>query len=363
MRVKHYAFAAASVVLLVLVLASPSVAAQGNAKPCLCHPMISPMKGTAKTVFVATVEYSDPDGDAPARMEVYVDNVAYPMRRASGRPANGVYRARLTLPPGEHSYYFYAEDARGESERFPRYGARTGPFVGTTKPMNLLPILTDGGVYYDYGTNHSIFTYTVHYRDRDLCKPPRHVKVFIDGICHEMKLQSGTDVNRSYLNSDCQGGKTKVAPGVSGTYIYQTTLPPGPHAYYFMAVDGDGDCVSLPAHGFIRGPEVTAQTNSAPKLIDQRIEPPTGGTKGRYGFSVHYTDADLDAPATALIYIDNVPHAMKRVKGGAANGLYSYVSRQFLSNMHTYYYYFEDGNGGTCRYPAVGVFHGPVVTR
>ena len=70
MRVKHYAFAAASVVLLVLVLATPSLAVQGNAKPCLCHPMISPLTGTAKTVYVATVNYTDPDGDVAAKVEV-----------------------------------------------------------------------------------------------------------------------------------------------------------------------------------------------------------------------------------------------------------------------------------------------------
>jgi len=51
------------------------------------------------------------------------------------------------------------------------------------------------------------------------------------------------------------------------------------------------------------------------------------------------------------------------VQGTEANGLYSYVSREFLSYMHTYYYYFEDGKGGSCRLPAVGSFHGPVVTR
>jgi len=343
MRVKHYAFAAASVVLLVLVLASPSLAAQGNAKPCLCNPTITPMKGTARTVYVATVKYSDPDGDAPARVEVNVDNVAYPMRLVGGRAANGTYRARLTLPPGEHSYFFYAEDVRGESERFPRYGARTGPFVGATKPMNLLPILTDGGVYFDYGSDRSIYTYVVHYKDRDGCKPPRCIKVFVDGIGHEMALHSGTRIN--------------------GTYHYQTMLPEGPHAYYFMAMDGDGDCVSLPAQGFIRGPEVIAQPNTPPALIDQRIEPPTGGTTGRYAFLVHYNDVDGDDPPTALIYIDNVPHAMTQVKGEDGNGLYSYIGRSFLSYMHTYYFYFEDGKGGTCRLPAVGAYHGPVVTR
>ncbi len=343
MRVKHYAFAAASVVLLVLVLASPSLAAQGNAKPCLSNPIITPMKGTARTVYVATVKYSDPDGDAPARVEVNVDNVAYPMRLVGGRAANGTYRARLTLPPGEHSYFFYAEDVRGESERFPRYGARTGPFVGATKPMNLLPVLTDGGVYFDYGSDRSIYTYVVHYKDRDGCKPPRCVKVFVDGVGHEMALHSGSRLN--------------------GTYHYQTMLPEGPHAYYFMAMDGDGDCMSLPAQGFIRGPEVVAQPNTPPSLIEQRIEPPTGGTASRYAFLVHYTDVDGDDPPTALIYIDNVPHAMTQVKGEDGNGLYSYIGHLFLSNMHSYYFYFEDGKGGTCRYPEVGIFHGPVVTR
>ena len=343
MRTKHYAFAAASVVLLVLVLASPSLAAQGNAKPCLGYPTISPMKGTAKTVFVATVTYRDPDGDVPAKVEVYIDNIGYPMKRVRGRPADGIYRARLTLPPGEHSYFFYAEDARGQSERFPRYGAYTGPFVGAKKPMNRLPLLTEGGVYFDYGSDRSIYTYTVRYRDRDVCKPPRNVKVFVDGIPHEMVPHSGTRVN--------------------GTYFYQAMLPAGPHAYYFMAMDGDGDCASLPAKGFIRGPEVAAMPNSAPALIDQRHEPGAGGMRTRYGYQVHYNDVDGDDPPVALIYIDNVPHAMKRIRGNEANGLYSYQRGAFLSGMHTYYYYFEDGKGASVRLPQVGVFHGPVVTR
>ena len=348
MRTKHYAFAAASVVLLVLVLATPSLAAQGNAKPCLCHPSISPMQGTAKTVYVASVTYSDPDGDAPAKVEVYIDNVGYPMKRVSGRPANGTYRARLTLPPGEHSYFFYAEDARGATERFPRYGAYNGPFVGAKKPMNRLPLLTKGGVYFDYGSDQSIYTYTVHYKDMD-CPPSPRVKVVVDGIVHDMKLHSGKPND--------------------GVYHYQTRLPVGSHAYYFMARDRNGACVSLPSAGFLRGPEVVAMPNSPPALIDQRLEPGVGGERNlcgfpvRYGFLVHYNDVDGDDPPVALIYIDNVPHAMKRIRGNAANGLYAYYRSEFLSNMHTYYYYFEDGKGGSCRMPQVGVFHGPVVTR
>jgi hypothetical protein len=361
MRTKHYALTAASVVLLVLVLATPSLAAQGNAKPCLCNPMISPMTGTAKTVYVATVKYSDPDGDAAAKVEVYIDDVAYPMKRlGKGTAAQATYRARLTLPPGEHSYYFYTEDVRSASERFPRYGAYAGPFVGAKKPMNRQPILSDGGVIHDQGSEQAIYTFKVHYKDPDGCKPPQCVRVFVDDICHDMTLDSR---DNTYNQSSCAGAKPSSAANFNGTYVYRTMLPAGPHAYYFKAKDGDGDCANLPEAGFIRGPMVSTVPNSAPMLLDQRLEPATGGTRTRYGFLVHYNDVDYDKPTVALIYVDNIPHAMTQVRGNRANGLYSYQDGAFLSNMHTYYYYFEDGKGASCRYPQVGVFHGPVVTR
>lgn len=343
MRAMHSAFAAASVVLAILVLASPALALQANNKPCLCKPAISPMKGVVRTVYVATVNYEDPDGDLPAKVEVYIDGTAYPMRLAGGKAARGLYRARLTLPPGEHNYFFYTEDVRGASERFPRYGAVPGPFVGTKTPMNRLAALTDGGVYFDGGNEQSVFTYTVQYHDRDDCKPPRAVKVIVDGQPHEMTLHSGTANN--------------------GTYLYETMLDAGQHAYYFVAMDGDGDCVTLPAKGFLRGPEVTALTNSRPVLLDQRVDPPLGMPKSTFTFRVNYRDADFDAPSLAMIYIDGIPHKMSRAAGTAADGLYTYRTREFLGAMHDYYFYFEDGRGGTRRMPEVGIFHGPIVTH
>lgn len=342
MRIMHSAFVAASVVLAILVLATPALAVQANNNPCLCKPAMSPMKGTIRTVYVATVNYEDPDGDLPARVEVYVDGTAYPMRLASGKAARGLYRARLTLPPGEHNYYFYTEDIRGGSERFPRYGAVPGPFVGTKTPMNRLAILTDGGVYFDQGSERSIYTYTVSYHDRDDCKPPRAVKAIVDGLPHDMTLHSGTANN--------------------GTYLYSTTLEAGPHAYYFVALDGDGDCVTLPGKGFLRGPEVASVPNSRPQLLDQRVEPPLGMPKSTFTFRVNYRDADMDAPSLAMIYVDGVPHKMSRDAGHAGEGLYTFRTREVRGALHDYYFYFEDGRGGTRRYPEVGIFHGPIVT-
>lgn len=343
MRKELNAFAVALVGLVVLALASPLVAAEENHKPCLRQATIRPIDGVAKTSFVALVEYYDLDGDAPARVEVYVDGVAYPMRLVRGRAENGTYRARLTLPPGEHSYYFFAEDGRGMNERFPRYGAKFGPFVGVRKPYNRLPMLTEGCVHFDYGTEKNLYTFAVDYRDRDEDVLPRAVRVVVDGIVHEMKLHKGTPNN--------------------GSYLYTMALPAGPHAYYFSATDGDGDCVAFPRHGFLRGPEVTRELNALPRLLDHRVEPPAGGPGTRFTYRVNYRDEDRDPASVALVYIDDIPFAMRFNSGKPYAGVYTYRTKKHLGVYHDYYFYFEDGRGGVCRYPERGQFHGPVVTK
>jgi hypothetical protein len=301
------------------------------------------MEGTARTVYVASAKYRDVDGDVPAKVEVYIDNVAYPMRLAGGKAADGTYRARLTLPPGEHSYYFYAQDARGADERFPRYGAKPGPFVGAKKPMNRQAMLSEGGIFFAAGTDGDVYTYTVHYRDRDDCLPPRAVKVIVDGICHSMKLHKGSEND--------------------GIYLYQASLPKGPHAYYFAAIDGNGDCVMHPAYGFLRGPDVMQPENAPPVLFDPNVEPPIGTSATGYTYTISYRDEDKDPAALACLYIDGARHKMKHVAGKSYSGLYTYRTRSYSGNLHDYYFYFEDGRGGTARHPEVGVFHGPVVTR
>jgi hypothetical protein len=342
MRRQHSALAAAVVVLTFLVVAAPSFA-QTNLKPCLCQAMIRPIDGVARTTFVATVRYYDADGDAPEAVMVYVDDNAYPMQLVKGRAYDGIYRARFTLAPGEHEYYFFARDARGMSERYPRYGAKHGPYVGTRKLYNRQAILTEGGVWFDYGTDKNIYTFTVHYRDRDICRAPRGVTVFVDGIQHDMKLHKGTPNN--------------------GIYLYQAMLPAGPHAYYFVAKDGDGDCVTLPKHGFLRGPEVAESMNTPPVLTDERLIPPTGSHRTKYAYTVHYMDEDADNPSVALIYIDDQPFQLRHAAGKPYSGLYIYRGFHHVGWDHDYYFYFEDGRGGVCRFPERGSFHGPIVTR
>jgi hypothetical protein len=218
-----------------------------------------------------------------------------------------------------------------------------GPFVGLNKPYNRIAMLTEGGVYFDQGSDQDIYTYTVKYRDRDDCKPPRAVRVLVDGLPHVMTLYEGKANN--------------------GTYLYTTTLANGPHAYYFVATDGDGDCVTLPAKGFLRGPEVAVQPNHTPVLLDPVNDPAIGSPKSTYGYRVDYRDTDGDAASLAHIYIDGVAHRMSRASGSGGLAQYTYSARLPFGAMHDYYFYFEDGRGGTRRLPEVGIFHGPVVTR
>ncbi len=343
MRKPHSAFAAASaVVLAILVFSSPTLAATENSKPCLCGARITPLAGTARTVYVAQVKYSDPDGDIPARVEVYVDNIAYPLRLIRGRPNEGIYQARLTLPPGEHTYYFYAEDVRGLSERFPRYGSKRGPNVGTNRTFNRLPVLTNGGVYFESGSEDATYTFTVNYEDKDGTNP-RAVRVIIDGIVRDMTLHRGTPAN--------------------GIYLYRTRLPAGPHSYYFVGIDDCGACVAHPRHGFLRGPEVAAMPNQPPQLIEPRVDPMIGTAQTRFIYRVEYRDPDGDPPSIARVYINGIPHDMKLRSGRSHTGIYTYRTRHYLGNFHEYYYYFEDGRGGTCRLPETGTFHGPNVVR
>ncbi len=343
MRKEHNAFAAASVIVLtILVTVLPAHGDEVNHPPCLCGPQLIPLQGSARNVYLARVRYSDPDNDPPAKVEVVIDGVAYPLRPVTRKIVGGLYQARITLPPGEHSYYFYTEDIRGLSERYPRYGVKPGPYVGQgNRIYNRVPVLTKGGYQEDYITGTKVYTFTVHYQDKDGVKP-KAVRVNIDGIWHEMELLQGEPND--------------------GIYYYQTRLKPGYHVYYFAGIDDCGSCVLHPAYGVIYGPNVPETENSAPRLIGDRLDPVAGNRGTIFSYYIEYRDPDNDPPARAEIFINGRPYRMRLVGGKPYCGLYRYQTRLYPGYFHNYYFYFADGKGGFCRYPESGYLSGPAVT-
>jgi len=100
-----------------------------NNPPSLSY-SLSPTSGTTQTTFTYEVIYSDPDGDAPTYVKVYVDGTGYDMSYVGGTFTSGaLYRYSTTLSTGSHTCYFEASDGL-DTVRLPPTGIYLGPSVG-----------------------------------------------------------------------------------------------------------------------------------------------------------------------------------------------------------------------------------------
>ncbi|MCS7258855.1 MAG: hypothetical protein NZ601_05795, partial [candidate division WOR-3 bacterium] len=314
-----------------------------NKAPCLSEGIIEPEQGTFKTTYTARVHYYDIDGRKPSVIKVVINDLEHVLKRKSGKANNGVYEAKLRLPYGVHKYYFYAEDDNGLPARYPQYGYLTGPVVTSYKSYTKPAKLYRGSVYQEQGTEQTVFTYSVYYFD-EYQKPPKAIFAVIDGIEYSMKLHKGEAHN--------------------GLYIVQiTNLSPSSHAYYFKAIDNNNNCIRLPKYGFIRGPEVSETKNRPPKLFEARLNPEIGYQSDRYSYEITYLDEDRDFPSIINIVINEIAYPMKLKKGKPYNGIYTFTTKHYPGNYHTYYFYCEDGRGGCFRLPAKGYFYGPIVVK
>ncbi len=330
-------------ILTFLVLSLCLWASNYTVRPWLSDGKVTPLNGTMRTSYFAEVIYSHPEELSPVKIQVFIDGTPYELRLKKGKAWKGVYRsAAITLPPGEHSFYFHCEDENGRFDRFPRFGEKKGPFVGMRTKYNRKPSLTEGGVYFDYGTEREIYTFTVNYFDPD-CQPPKSVIAYVNEIPCTMSLHKGTPSN--------------------GIYLVKRKLKAHPYAYYFYAEDFGGAKITLPGRGFIRGPEVEEAENEDPILVDLKLTPNLGGPQTKFTFYATYKDPDFDPPSIIQVVINDSPYTMRLKQGKKYEGVYVYSTRVIESVNNRYYFYTEDGRGGVRRVPEVGAFHGPVVIR
>jgi len=116
----------------------------------------------------------------------------------------------------------------------------SGETTNINAPLDLInnpPVIDQGSVYPDNGTDLDEFTYTIEYYDED-GDPPSEIRVHIDyDDGNPMDFVSGVDL-------------------WNGTYEYVTTLAPGNHNYYFIAHDGNGGMDRFPSSEAIEGPTV-----------------------------------------------------------------------------------------------------------
>lgn len=182
------------------------------------------------------------------------------------------------------------------------------------------------------GLESDTYTYWIEYTDTDNYagvrgNPPEYVRVFIDGVEHEMIEYDAAD--------------TDMTDGKVYRYNKRNLSESASHTYYFMASDGRGTARNPEsAPNVYNGPAV--HVNRPPVLADAQVEPATGteqdppgsGTPRAFTFRVTYTDPDNHEPSEITLYVRNTSQSgaawlsfpMTRVTEGAgdfSDGVYT----------------------------------------
>jgi len=102
--------------------------------------------------------------------------------------------------------------------------------------------------------------------------------------------------------------------------------------------------------------------NSAPTLDMGDVEPDEGDASTVFRFSVEYTDPDGDPPSMSRVVIDDQAHTMEFWYEYDGTGQLWYKYDTLLPcGTFEYYFYFEDGQGGSARDPSSGIYDGSVI--
>jgi len=215
-----------------------------NSVPALSQPTVSPLTGSQARAFTYSVVYSDADGLPPQSVSVLIDGraVALATDPSGGTDyTNGVrYRAILRgseIGIGPHTYQFMAADGF-----VPAASAPQSPATGPTVAVNNPPSLSGGSVNPTFGTNKTVFRFTVTYTDSD-GDPPAYLRA-ITGNERPITMARSAGV------ADYQNGVT---------YNAEAYLPPGHHLYRFEASDSAAVAQDPPGGGGRDGVDVVPQ--------------------------------------------------------------------------------------------------------
>ncbi|MBI5061291.1 MAG: hypothetical protein HZB67_03175 [Candidatus Aenigmarchaeota archaeon] len=96
-------------------------------------------------------------------------------------------------------------------------------------------------------------------------------------------------------------------------------------------------------------------------IFNSSISPSTGTGTTLFTYSVVYKNPSGVFPRKALVYVDGIPHEMRKISGGIATGATFSYSTYLSSSNNWYYFLFDDGTQ-QYRYPETGVLSGPTVT-
>ena len=105
-----------------------------------------------------------------------------------------------------------------------------------------------------------------------------------------------------------------------------------------------------------------SQPNQPPTLSSGYVDPPNGDISTNFYYYVTYFDPDGDSPGVKQVYIDGMPYTMSWYSGLNSHITYRYGPIKLSAGNHNYYFYFDDGSGGTVRLPDPETYSGPSVS-
>jgi hypothetical protein len=162
---------------------------------------------------------------------------------------------------------------------------------------------------------------------------------------------------------DVYFGTSSTPPLVSNDQS-GTTYDPGTLAYntkyYWKVIATDNHAASTtgPLWDFTTAPT----SNNPPQLSSPSVQPQSGMPATDFYYYVNYYDDDGDSPSVKQVYIDGWAYTMSLYSGSASNGIYRYGPKSLSFGWgHNYYFYFEDGKGGTARLLNLGNYSGPTI--
>jgi len=276
-----------------------------NDPPTLTNADVQPHSGTGTTSFKYTVTYTDPDNDAPdsGYPKVWIDdatqadaNNSHAMSKTD--PTDTLYTDgvayEFTIPnlsAGKHSFHIEAVSSGGGFTQTVKTDEINFPSINNPPTLTLNSVTPADGRVQGSANGETTFVYQVTYTDQDN-NPPSSVKIHI--------LQDGAEVTGSpFAMNASDPSDTTYTDGA--VYRYETKLATAgaKYEYFFEASDGT-DPTRLPADtSTFAGPTV----NTAPVLSDGKVDPTKGAPSQAYTYTVTFTDADGDLPASIQVHI------------------------------------------------------------
>ena len=193
---------------------------------------------------------------------------------------------------------------------------------------NRVPVLSDAMVTPTDVTEDEYATFGVNYTDGDGVAPKESKVIFRNGTGGAL-VEHGLDPK---LGDWANGRKLE----------YTTKLSPGTYFFRFSASDAFGTAQT----DWSTQQLVVRPRNNRPTLQSPNFAPLNGDTTTRFRYDIMYRDMDNEAPATAKIHIDTIPHDMLTDSpAGPFNDwvTYYYEGTMNVGDTHKFYYTFSDG--------------------